>query len=207
MVLKRLLLSYTWETFALHFLCSGLLGASFESIQLFQWQDGLEKAMHQWPWGKSHLCTLIVQVCGRQSIQLFFGKTELWVETIVLVTVWSWKGQSKWSWECLSTAHSLFRSPVKQTFELFSQETKLQISMMILVTRWSWKGCLSVTVGKTVLWTFIIQVVRRQCFKSIWSFYWEEGLVKFISHRPWECLGSAYSLFRSPGEQSFKLLS
>ena len=50
---------------------------------------------------------------------------------------------------------------------MISLETELQIDMIVLVARWSWKGCLSVTLEKPQLCTFIVQVFSETELQAI----------------------------------------
>ena len=48
---KKAITWWQWESLdSAHSHCSGLQGDSVQSIWQFYWQDGLEKAIHQWHW-------------------------------------------------------------------------------------------------------------------------------------------------------------
>ena len=119
-------------------------------------------------------------------------ETELWVNTIVLVARWCWKGhflvimgktQLFWSGlreaglqAILSGDRVLSHSSRRWSFKLFSKEMQLQVNTIVLVARWSWKGHFSVAMGKTwliytglretELWVNTIVLVARWCWKG-----------------------------------------
>ena len=81
-----------------------------------------------------------------------------------------------------------------------SLETELPVSGVPL-RRWSWKGHLSVTLVKTLLCRFIVQVSRETELIKPVMFYLEDALGKTIHWWHWGRLCSAYSLFASPQKQ------
>ena len=103
-------------------------------------------------------------------------------------------------WEV--TAHSLFRSSRKQSMEdgvkkLFFWETEHWVDTIVLLKKYSWKGFSLVTLGKTQLCMFIVQVSQET---ELW-------VAKILLLERWSCKGhssvplgrlcSAHSLFRS----------
>ena len=73
----------------LHIYCSGFLETDLELISQFQWEDSLEKAVHQ-----CHLESLISEQPlfrsqGDLSFELFSQETGLCVNLVVLEARWS----------------------------------------------------------------------------------------------------------------------
>ena len=134
-VLKRPCIRDTGEVLAVHIHCSGLLGDELQAVLLGD--RALDWYDFKWPFGLE-------------------------------------KTMHQWHGGRLCSTHSLFRSweerilsnsPRRQSFGPFSSETGLGVDSIILLGRWSWKGCLSLTLGKPELCTFIVQVCGRQSIK------------------------------------------
>ena len=75
--------------------------------------------------------------------------------------------------------------------------------MIISVIRWSWKGCLSVTLGKPILHTFIVWVSGRQSFELLsQETYLQVNTIVEMGGWSWKVeVSSAHSLHRSWGDR------
>ena len=135
--------------------------------------DGPKMGFCWWHWGRN----------PAYSCSGFIGDKASWVNVLVLLQRWSWKSCFNYTLE--GFACSWFRSPWKQrlwvgsftlkmifkrkfigdtseSLDLFivqvSQETDLWLNRIVLFGRWSWECHSSVTLWKTLLFTFIVQV-------------------------------------------------
>ena len=158
-VIEFLLGRWSWNghsVVTLFTLCSCLLGD-----RPLSWFDSFSgkmvlKGHLSVTWGKP----LHIHWSGLGEIEFkpFYWDTELWVDMIVLMGRWSWKGHSLVTLRKPYLSTFIAQVSGRQSFEPFFWETELWANMMVLVARGSWKGYISVTLRKPWLPTFIVQV-------------------------------------------------
>ena len=178
--------------------CSGLSGDLI--VNMIVWsEDGLEKAINWWHWGRNSVHSLF-RSTGKQTLEsIVYSKDglekavywwhweglcsdlTLWVDTVVFLRRWSLKC-------CMSV--TLGKTLPCTFIAQVSWEKALQLDMIVLLRGWSWKGHLSVTLGKTALQS-LLRYLRRQSS-------WRQYIIfsqKMVVKRPFNGYIGAVSVF------------